>query len=98
MRALAGRALLSILLCGWLCVLGGPDADAEPRVALVVGNSDYGGDLGHLPNPVNDAKLMLREGDRQQAEGMLRQSSEIKVPDLLACAAARTLLVKMQQK
>jgi carboxyl-terminal processing protease len=58
MRALAGRALLSILLCGWLCVAGGPGAGAEPRVALVVGNSDYGGDLGRLPNPVNDAKLM----------------------------------------
>jgi len=31
---------------------------AEPRVALVIGNSDYGADLGRLPNPVNDAKLM----------------------------------------
>ncbi len=33
-------------------------ASAEPRVALVVGNSNYGGDLGVLPNPVNDAKLI----------------------------------------
>src|SRR5690349_12169702 len=31
---------------------------AEPRVALVIGNSNYGGDLGVLPNPVNDAKLI----------------------------------------
>jgi carboxyl-terminal processing protease len=58
MRALAGRALLSILLGGWLCVGGALAAETEPRVALVVGNSDYGGDLGRLPNPVNDAKLM----------------------------------------
>jgi hypothetical protein len=29
-------------------------ADAEPRVALVIGKSDYGGDLAPLPNPVND--------------------------------------------
>jgi carboxyl-terminal processing protease len=58
MRAFAGRALLSILICGWLSVIGAAAADAEPRVALVIGNSDYGGDLGHLPNPVNDAKLM----------------------------------------
>jgi carboxyl-terminal processing protease len=58
MRAFAGRALLSILICGWLTVIGAGAADAEPRVALVIGNSDYGGDLGHLPNPVNDAKLM----------------------------------------
>ncbi|WP_395020923.1 hypothetical protein [Dongia sp.] len=57
MRALAGRALLSILLCAWLCVVGGPFAAAEPRVA-----------------------------------------SETKVPDLPACAAARALLVKMQQE
>jgi carboxyl-terminal processing protease len=33
-------------------------ASAEPRVALVIGNSHYGGDLGLLPNPVNDAKLI----------------------------------------
>lgn len=30
---------------------------AEPRVALVVGVSQYGS-LGHLPNPVNDAKAL----------------------------------------
>ena len=58
MQASAGRALLIILICGWLAVIGARAAHAEPRVALVVGNSDYGGDLGHLPNPVNDAKLM----------------------------------------
>ncbi|MDQ7247484.1 caspase family protein [Dongia sedimenti] len=29
-----------------------------PRVALVVGNSNYGGDLGVLPNPVNDSRLV----------------------------------------
>ncbi|MBI2255834.1 MAG: caspase family protein [Proteobacteria bacterium] len=33
-------------------------ADAEPRVALVIGNADYGGELGRLANPVNDATLM----------------------------------------
>jgi carboxyl-terminal processing protease len=33
-------------------------AEAEPRVALVVGNSNYGGELGVLKNPVNDAKLI----------------------------------------
>ena len=57
MRAFAGRALLSILIC-WLVAFGAMPAGAEPRVALVIGNSDYGGDLGCLPNPVNDAKLM----------------------------------------
>ena len=33
-------------------------ASAEPRVALVIGNSAYKGDLPALPNPANDAKLM----------------------------------------
>jgi formylglycine-generating enzyme required for sulfatase activity len=31
---------------------------AEPRVALVIGNSNYKGDLPKLPNPANDADLM----------------------------------------
>lgn len=31
---------------------------AEPRIALVIGNSNYGGDLPKLPNPANDAELM----------------------------------------
>src|SRR3954467_2874946 len=31
---------------------------AEPRVALVIGNSKYGGDLPKLTNPANDAELM----------------------------------------
>lgn len=33
---------------------------AEPRVALIIGNSNYGGDLGRLPNPANDARLMAK--------------------------------------
>ena len=35
-------------------------AAAEPRVALVIGNSAYQGDLPALPNPANDAKLMAK--------------------------------------
>jgi len=42
-----------------LCVMLGA-AQAEPRVALVIGNSNYGGDLGQLANPANDAKLMAK--------------------------------------
>jgi carboxyl-terminal processing protease len=33
-------------------------AAAEPRVALVIGNSNYGAGIGKLPNPANDAALM----------------------------------------
>jgi lipoprotein NlpI len=45
-----------LLLGGWA-----PEkAKAEPRVALVIGNSSYGGDLGELPNPANDARLMAK--------------------------------------
>jgi carboxyl-terminal processing protease len=47
----AGFALLLGL------VLANP-ALAEKRVALVIGNSAYTGDMPPLPNPANDAKLM----------------------------------------
>jgi carboxyl-terminal processing protease len=33
-------------------------AEAEPRVALVIGNSNYGDGIGKLPNPANDARLI----------------------------------------
>jgi carboxyl-terminal processing protease len=33
-------------------------AQAEPRVALVIGNSNYGPEIGKLANPANDAALM----------------------------------------
>src|SRR4051812_36057466 len=46
----------------WLAVLTilalAAPALAEPRVALVIGNSKYGGDLPKLTNPANDAELM----------------------------------------
>jgi carboxyl-terminal processing protease len=46
----------------YLCVLAAAlhQAQAEPRVALVIGNSHYGQNLGTLPNPVNDAGLMAK--------------------------------------
>jgi carboxyl-terminal processing protease len=45
-----------------LCLLATTfsSAIAEPRVALVIGNSNYGGEIGRLPNPVNDAALMAQ--------------------------------------
>ncbi len=33
-------------------------ASAEPRVALIIANGTYGGDIGSLKNPVSDGKLM----------------------------------------
>ncbi|WP_320500252.1 caspase family protein [Dongia rigui] len=52
LATLAAAALLQLVdLAG---------AAAEPRIALVIGNADYGGDLGRLANPVNDAKLMAK--------------------------------------
>ena len=53
---LQARALLTALaLC--LCV---PVASAQERIALVIGNGAYGGAMGRLANPVNDAQLMSR--------------------------------------
>jgi carboxyl-terminal processing protease len=57
------RAEFLILLAGifsYAAVSGIAVARAEPRVALVIGNSNYGGDLGVLPNPANDAMLMAK--------------------------------------
>src|SRR5919108_4559899 len=56
------RARVVARLCAFLCVLtiifgstGGAQAATEPRVALVIGNSDYGPEIGKLKNPINDA-------------------------------------------
>lgn len=49
-----GAALFAVI------VASAQPAAAEPRVALVIGNSAYKGDLPALPNPENDAKLMAR--------------------------------------
>src|SRR3954463_3016883 len=51
-RALAVVAGLSLWAAAFTA------AQAEPRVALVVGNSNYGKEIGSLPHPVNDAKLI----------------------------------------
>jgi formylglycine-generating enzyme required for sulfatase activity len=48
------RLLLAVLA---LMVLAAP-AVAQPRIALVIGNSNYKGDLPKLTNPSNDAELM----------------------------------------
>jgi formylglycine-generating enzyme required for sulfatase activity len=47
-----------VMVPGILMLVAAMPALAEPRIALVIGNSNYGGDLGRLPNPVNDAELM----------------------------------------
>ena len=58
-----GVKALGALSAGLAFMLGLTVADpafAEPRVALVIGNSAYQGDLPALPNPANDAKLMAK--------------------------------------
>ena len=53
-RAMQFWKAASLLL---LLALAAPVA-AEPRVALVVGNALYRGNLPSLPNPVNDATVI----------------------------------------
>lgn len=48
---------LALLVCMILGLAATPAA-AEPRLALVIGNSKYGAEIGKLPNPANDADLM----------------------------------------
>ncbi len=51
--------ILAMTILALLCGFGAATAArAEARIALVIGNSHYGSDLGTLPNPANDAKLM----------------------------------------
>jgi uncharacterized caspase-like protein len=35
-------------------------AAAEPRIALVIGNGNYGASFSKLPNPPNDARLISK--------------------------------------
>ena len=41
-------------------LLSSAAAEAEPRIALVIGNSAYGDEIGNLANPANDARLMAK--------------------------------------
>jgi formylglycine-generating enzyme required for sulfatase activity len=50
--------VLSILLAGLLAWAA--PAAAEPRVALVIGNGNYGAGFSKLPNPPNDARLIAK--------------------------------------
>ncbi|WP_395020448.1 caspase domain-containing protein [Dongia sp.] len=52
--------VLSVVAGLCLFMAGATTAQAEPRVALVVGNSNYGSEIGKLPNPVNDANLVAQ--------------------------------------
>jgi carboxyl-terminal processing protease len=56
-----GIVAAGLFLLGQLWTQGWTQgAQAEPRIALVIGNSHYGADIGSLPNPVNDAGLMAQ--------------------------------------
>ncbi|WP_416898659.1 MAG: caspase family protein [Minwuia sp.] len=52
------RRLVASIVFALALLLGGAAA-AETRVALVIGNADYGA-MGRLKNPVNDARLMAQ--------------------------------------
>ena len=46
------------LVLGLVAIFLPPTFASEPRIALVIGNSNYGPEIGKLLNPANDAKLM----------------------------------------
>jgi uncharacterized caspase-like protein len=56
-----GRLLSAILGALLFCLASAMPALAEKRVALVIGNGKYGGDIGSLVNPPNDANLMAEK-------------------------------------
>jgi formylglycine-generating enzyme required for sulfatase activity len=64
-------------------------ASAEPRIALIIANGTYGGDIGSLKNPVSDGKLMsealkkvgftvilVTDGDQRMMKKSLNDFSE----------------------
>jgi carboxyl-terminal processing protease len=57
LKSVIGAALGALALT---FALAATPADAEPRVALVIGNSAYQAGLPPLPNPANDARLMAK--------------------------------------
>lgn len=58
MTARLGKFLVTLGIALWASLAGLSLAIADARVALVIGNGDYEGDLGKLKNPANDAALM----------------------------------------
>jgi ABC-type sugar transport system substrate-binding protein len=56
MRFLSLKAVLACSVAAWLATLAAP-AQAEKRVALVVGNNDYR-NVPKLQKAVNDARTM----------------------------------------
>lgn len=55
------RAWIVVLLGACLLWLAGAQpVRAEPRIALVIANAKYKGDLSPLSNPVNDARLIAK--------------------------------------
>jgi carboxyl-terminal processing protease len=50
--------IFAVVVGLYLCAAMLTAAQAEPRIALVMGNSNYGKEIGSLPNPANDAAMM----------------------------------------
>jgi uncharacterized caspase-like protein len=55
-----GKFLITrfLIVAGFVLLLAPAAALADARVALVIGNGDYGDEIGKLKNPTNDATLM----------------------------------------
>ena len=52
------RSLPAVILALLILLVSWVPAIAEPRLALVIGNGQYGKEIGSLANPPNDANLM----------------------------------------
>jgi len=51
--------LAALALCAFaLLTPGDARSGTETRIALVIGNANFGNDVGNLKNPVNDARLI----------------------------------------
>jgi formylglycine-generating enzyme required for sulfatase activity len=68
------RAMRPIILALVLFVLAAPAQAGPPRIALVIGNSEY--ESGPLPNPANDAKLIAETLTDLGFEVVLRRNAD----------------------
>ncbi|MBK8158572.1 MAG: caspase family protein [Rhodospirillaceae bacterium] len=57
---MAINKMAAMLALGLISLMTPTSASAEPRIALVIANAKYDGDLSPLGNPINDAKLIAK--------------------------------------
>jgi caspase domain-containing protein len=93
------RAVFAIAL---LLLPTAPHAQAEKRIALLIGNQGYGGEIGCLANPHNDVGLLentpnrlgfeVRDGARRRPSGLAPGRQRLHRLQQMPSASSTTLV------